>query len=355
MSEPLPKLVEVRRGNIIEARHRGSIVAVEPDGRIVARLGDEGLIVSSRSTIKPIQALPVITSGAAERFKIDSNELAVICASHDGEPIHTETVAGLLSKIGLDESALMCGVQRPYSERAAADLERRGLPFTQLHNNCSGKHAGMLATAVHLSLPTENYISADHPVQKEIATRFARMAGLGRNLTTAIDGCSAPTFGVPLLSLAIAFSRLVSPWSVSRDNQSGPAAAAADTAAFKWIIAAMTAHPEMIGGSNGRLDTELMRAAGGRLVSKVGAEAVHGLGALPSETFPRGLGVAIKVEDGAKRAVAPVVMETLAQLGVVGRPELERLVDYHQPHVLNHRRVRVGEVRAVFDLGMGTR
>src|SRR5262249_8869815 len=353
MSESLPKLVEVRRGQIVESRHRGSIVAVEPDGRIVARLGDEGLIVSTRSTIKPIQALPVITSGAADRFKINSNELAVICASHDGEPIHTETVAGVLSRIGLNEHALMCGVQRPFSEAAAAEFERRGLPFNQLQNNCSGKHAGMLATAVHLGLPTDNYVSPDHPVQKEIAATFSRMSGLGRVLTTAIDGCSAPTFGVPLISLAVALSRLVSPWRATRETGSGSAIDAGELAAVKWVVAAMTAHPELIGGSKGRLDTDLMRAAGGRVISKVGAEAVHVLGVAPGEAFPRGLGIAIKIEDGAKRAVPPVVIETLAQLGIIGRPELEKLTEYHHPHIVNHRRIRVGEVRAVFDLEFG--
>ncbi|HWX40961.1 MAG TPA: asparaginase [Blastocatellia bacterium] len=355
MTESLPKLVEVRRGAIVEARHRGSIVAVEPDGRIVARLGDEALVVSTRSCIKPIQALPLIASGAAEWFDIDSSELAVVCGSHDGEPIHTAKVAGLLAKMGLDEDALLCGAHRPYSEKATAELERQGLPFTQLHNNCSGKHAGMLATAIHLGLPLEDYVSAEHPIQKEIASTFARIAGLGRGFTTAIDGCSAPTFGVPLISLALAFARLANPWSANRTSESRAGLGPNEPAAVKWIVAAMTAHPEMVGGSEKRLDTDLMRVAHGRLISKVGAEAVHTIGVLPDERFPHGLGVAIKIEDGSKRAAAPVIIETLAQLGILARPELDALADYHQPHVFNHRKLRVGEVRAVFDLGIGSR
>jgi L-asparaginase II len=321
----------------------------------VARLGDEAFIVSTRSCIKPIQALPLITSGAAERFDIDSSELAVICGSHDGEPMHTAKVAGLLARMGLDESALLCGVHRPYSEKAAADLERQGLPFTQLHNNCSGKHTGMLATAIHLGLPLEDYVSPEHPIQKGIAATLGRIAEASRGLTTAIDGCSAPTFGVPLISLALAFARLANPWSANPASESRAGLGPNEPAAVKWIVAAMTAHPEMVGGSEKRLDTDLMRVAHGRLISKVGAEAVHTLGVLPGERFPRGLGIAIKVEDGSKRAVGPVVIETLAQLGILGRSELDLLADYHQPHVVNHRKLRVGEVRAVFDLEIGTR
>jgi len=245
------------------------------------------------------------------------------------------------------------GSENPLALGIVDEFERRGLPFNQLQNNCSGKHAGMLATAVHLGLPTDNYVSPDHPIQKEIAATFARMAGLGRGLTTAIDGCSAPTFGVPLISLAVALSRLVSPWRTTRETGSRTAIDAGELAAIKWVVAAMTAHPELIGGSKGRLDTDLMRAAGGRLISKVGAEAVHVLGVAPGEAFPWGLGIAIKIEDGAKRAVAPVVIETLAQLGIIGRPELEKLTEYHHPHIVNHRRIRVGEVRAVFDLEFG--
>jgi L-asparaginase II len=330
-------------------------VAVEPDGRIVARLGDEALAVSTRSCIKPIQAIPVITSGAAERFAIDSSEIAVICGSHDGEPVHTAKVAALLARIGLDESALLCGTHRPYSEKAAADLERQGLPFSQLHNNCSGKHAGMLATAIHMGFPLKDYVSPDHPIQKEVAATLASMAGLGRGITIAIDGCSAPTFGVPLISLALAFARLANPWSVNPAGGSRPAFGPDVAPAVKWIVAAMAAHPDMVGGSEKRLDTDLMRAARGRLISKVGAESVHTLGVLPNERFPRGLGIAIKIEDGSKRAVGPVVIESLAQLGILRRPELDSLAEYHQPHVLNHRKLRVGEVRAVFDLGIGTR
>ncbi|HEY6329433.1 MAG TPA: asparaginase, partial [Blastocatellia bacterium] len=211
MDESKPILVEVRRGPILEARHRGSIVAIEPGGRVVASLGDPGMIICTRSSVKPIQAIPVITSGAADRFDITSKEMAVICASHSGEPQHTETVLGLLSRIGLSEEDLRCGAHRPYSEAAAAQLERDGIGFSAIHNNCSGKHAGMLATAVHRGLPTADYLSPEHPVQRAIAETLEKMAGRQQSLVKAVDGCSAPTFALRLVELAAAFSRLVNP------------------------------------------------------------------------------------------------------------------------------------------------
>lgn len=353
MSDHLPRLVEVRRGSIVEARHQGSIVAVEPDGRIVARLGDESMTVSTRSCIKPIQAITVITSGAAERFNLSSREMAVICSSHEGEPMHTDTVARILARIGLDERALGCGPHRPYSEETAVRLEREGLPFTQLHNNCSGKHAGMLATAVHTGAPIENYLSTEHPVQRNIQSVLLRLAGLSRSVPVAIDGCSAPTFGVPLSSIALAFARLVNPWSagdLKADPGPGQVLNPDEGAAAKWIIGAMTAHPEMVGGTRGRLDTDLMRATRGKLISKVGAEAVHAIGVLPGDRFPRGLGIALKIQDGAKRALHSAVIESLRQLGLLEDNELALLADYHHPEVKNHKNLIVGDIRPSFEL-----
>jgi L-asparaginase II len=341
MSEKTTVLVEVRRGEIVESHHRGSIVAVDPDGQVRARLGDPAVITSTRSTIKPFQALPLIASGAADHFGFTPREIAVTCASHDGEPIHTERVAGMLARIGLDESALRCGAHAPYSDSAARRLEREGGPFNQLHNNCSGKHTGMLATAIHRGLPIEDYVQPDHPVQRAIISAFARLAGVDEDMPTAIDGCSAPTFGVPLVSIATAFARLAS----GEDADLG--------AASRRVVEAMIAHPEMIGGTKGRFDTDLLRAAGGKLVCKVGAEAVYGVGVLPSERFPRGLGMAFKIEDGSYRGLGPAVVETLARFGVLDEIEQSRLASYHRPEVMNRRNTVVGEVRTVFDIEIG--
>jgi L-asparaginase II len=359
-------LAEVRRGAIVEAVHRGAIVALEPDGKIIASLGDIDFITSTRSAIKPFQALPFILSGAADRFNISQRELAIVCASHSGESYHTETVAALLERLGLDESALRCGAHPPYHEATAKQLERDGQPFTQIHNNCSGKHTGMLATCVHRGLATDNYTDKAHPIQQEIIATFSRLAGLGEPIPTAVDGCSAPTFGVPLRALALAFARLVEAASRhDRVDETGsgsqfqveklpPQLAEAarrvmHALAARRLVAAMTAHPEMVAGS-ARLDTDLMRAARGALVCKIGAEAVHCIGLLPCAKYPRGLGIAVKIDDGAARGLNSAVVETLVQLGVLDEAQQTELSSYHQPVITNHRGLEVGEVRAVFEL-----
>ncbi|HKP86144.1 MAG TPA: asparaginase [Blastocatellia bacterium] len=352
MSNMLPVLVEVSRGAIVESRHRGAIVLADPGGKVLASIGDADLISSTRSAIKPIQALPIITSGAAERFGLTGRELAAACASHEGELIHTETVAGMLARVGLDETALRCGAHAPFSADRAVELERDGLAFNQLHNNCSGKHAGMLMTAAHRGLSLDDYVSVEHPVQREIVKTFARLGDLDENLPTAIDGCSAPTFGVPLRSLAVAFARLVN----CAGERQAPAALDGDLAgAANRAVRAMIEYPEMIGGTKGRFDTELLRASHGKLVCKVGAEAVYAVGVLPCEKFPRGLGLAFKMEDGSYRGLGPAVVEALVQLGVLDEAESARLASFHHPILENRRGLGVGSVRAVFELRFNER
>ena len=347
MNNEFPVLAEVRRGAIVESRHRGVIVVLEPDGRVIARLGDDSLVTSTRSTIKPIQAIPIITSGAADHYHLTPRELAIACASHEGEPIHTQTVIGMLARVGLDETALRCGAHAPYNAETARQLEQEGLPFTQLHNNCSGKHAGMLMTAVHRKLTIDDYYLTEHPVQRDIISAFSRLSNLDETFPTAIDGCSAPTFGVPLRSLAIAFARIASACGADEsDSQINSDLAEA----ARRIVPAMIEYPELVGGTK-RFDTDLLRAARGKLICKVGAEAVYSIAVLPSEQFPRGLGIAIKMEDGSYRGLSPSIVETLVQLGILTGSEAAELSLYHHPIVDNRRGLRVGEVRAIFDLG----
>lgn len=348
MSNELPVLVEVRRGPIIESRHRGVIVIADPEGKVLFQFGDARLSTSTRSTIKPIQALPIITSGAADHFDLTNREIAAAAASHEGEPIHTEAAALMLAKAGLGESALLCGAHAPYSPEAAAQLERAGLPFNQLHNNCSGKHAGMLLTAVHRGLSIEDYVSPAHPIQHEIIRTLAQLGDLPEDLPTAIDGCSAPTFSVPLDSLAIAAARLV---NAASEDESAIVLDSDLAKAAHRVVEAMIEYPEMIGGTKGRFDTDLLRAARGKLICKVGAEAVYSVGVLPCEKFPRGLGLAFKMEDGSYRGLAPTVVETLAGLGVLDETEVKQLESYHRPIIDNRRGLRVGEVRTIFELG----
>lgn len=338
------QLVEVRRGSITESWHRGHVLAIEPDGNVVAYLGTPQTTVTFlRSSAKPFQAMPLLVSGAAERFGFTDREVALACASHNGEPIHTELASSMLEKIGLGPDALKCGVHEPYGVEAARALRERGEAPNVLHNNCSGKHAGMLAVALHLGAPIETYNRPEHPVQLAIGKTIAQFANMPvEDLAVAVDGCAVPVFGITVKAMALAFARLVSP-PQSFDEPT--------RRACERIVRVMSTYPELIGGTSDRLDTEIMRAAPGRLVSKVGAEGVYTAGIKPCEEWPRGLGVALKIEDGDDRRARPtVVVETLRQLGVLKDESLEAMAKYAYFPVLNRPGDIVGEIRAKFAL-----
>jgi L-asparaginase II len=341
--EPAP-LVDVRRGQITESRHRGHVVAVDAEGRCVARLGQPEVTTYLRSSAKPFQAVPLVATGAADHFGFTEKEIAIACASHNGEAIHTETVAGMLDKIGLDASALKCGVHEPFSKEVAAALQAEGLHPTVLHNNCSGKHTGMLALALHLGAPIETYDQMDNPVQQLILRSVSDFSGVAiEEIALGVDGCGAPVFGVPVTAMALMYARLVTQPEDFSDSASRKAAAR--------ISRAMTAHPEIVGGRAERLDTKVMLAGRGQVVSKVGAEGVYTAGVLPSEKWPRGLGIAIKIEDGEDRRSRPtVVIETLRQLNILDDAAIAELAPYSRFPVRNHRGDEVGEVRASFEL-----
>jgi L-asparaginase II len=346
--EPAP-LVEVRRGAITESRHRGHIAVVDGDGPVVAQLGAPETLTYLRSSAKPHQAVPLITSGAAERYGFDDREIAVACASHSGEPVHVETVAKMLEKIGLDKSALKCGTHEPFSSEETRRLRASGEKPNVLQNNCSGKHTGMLALARHLDAPIETYDQPDNPVQLLIGRIIEQFSGVSlEDIAVGIDGCGVPVFGVTVRAMALMYARLVAPpldWD------------AETRAACKRIVGAMTSHPGMVGGTVERLDTEMMRATEGALISKVGAEGVYTVGVLPQERWPRGLGLALKIEDGEDRRARPVaVIESLRQLGVLTQEAYEAVKPYSNFIVYNHRGDTVGEVRASFELKLiGTR
>ena len=341
--EPAP-LVEVRRGSITESRHRGHIVVVDGDGKVLAHLGAPETVTHLRSSAKPHQAIPLITSGAADHFRFSEKEVAIACGSHNGDPMHTETVASMLQKIGLDESALKCGTHEPYSKDAARKLRERGEPPRVLQNNCSGKHAGMLALALHLGAPTETYDEADNPVQLAIGRVIERFSGVPlEDIAVGVDGCGVPVFGVTVRAMALMYARLIMPPATFDDRT---------RAACVRIVSAMNEYPEMIGGVTDSLDTALMRAAPGRIVPKAGAEGLFTAAIAPSDQWPRGLGLALKIEDGDKggRARRPAVIETLRQLGVLSDAALDGLATYTSGSVRNHRDEIVGEVRASFEL-----
>jgi len=336
-------LVEVWRGAIVESRHRGHLIAVDGKGGRIASLGGSETVTYLRSSGKPFQAIPVIVSGAADRFEFTEQEIAIACGSHSGEPIHVDTVRSMLDKIELDERALKCGVHEPFSTEVAAELARTGQPPSVLQNNCSGKHTAMLALALHVGAPTASYDDWSNPVQQEIARTVAAFSDVPVDqIAIGTDGCGVPVFGVSVHAMALMYARLASPPD-SFDT--------ATRDACKRIVKAMIDYPEMVGGAKNRLDTELIRAGAGRLISKIGAEGVYTVGVLPCPEWPNGLGLALKIEDGDDhRARPPAVIEALRQLNVLSDKELVALAAYAPTVITNRRGERVGEARAAFTL-----
>ena len=327
----------VTRGSFVESAHRGHVVAVDGRGRTLASLGSAEAVAFMRSAAKPFQAVPLVASGAAESFGLEDRELAVACGSHDATNAHTETVVSMLRKAGLNVSDLNCGAHEPYSKEAAEALKAEGSRPTAVHNNCSGNHAGMLALARHLGADVKTYHLPRNPAQREILRAVSQFSGLpSEEIGYAVDNCAAPTFALTVGTMAQMLARLVAP--------DAPDAA-------RRIVGAMMAHPSMVEGE-GELDTELMRAAPGRLVSKVGAEGIYAAGVLPCERWPAGLGLACKIEDGDKgdRARPPVAVELLRQLGVLNEDEVKSLSKFSHQTLKNHRGEEVGEVRAAFRL-----
>jgi L-asparaginase II len=341
-------LLEVRRGGVPESLHLGSIAVADAAGNLIASVGDPRLVTFLRSTAKPIQALPVIESGAAECFAVTPKELALICGSHGGTDEHAEMAAGLLARLGLSESDLLCGSHRPMDEATAKRLDREGEDATPLRHNCSGKHAGMLAHAMHLraqgSLQTAPYIDPDHPVQRANLAMLADLAGMDPEaIVVGIDGCSAPTFALPLQCAARALAHLM-------DSAALPPRRAE---ACRAVVAAMTTHPMMVAGP-GRFDSELIRLANGALIAKGGAEGYEGVGIAPGVLGPGSpaLGVAVKILDGdpTGRAVKAVTIEALRQLGATDEGSVAALGDHAAGPIRNWRGVAAGETKTCFEL-----
>lgn len=339
---PAP-LVEVWRGPIVESRHRGHVAAVDGEGRLVAHLGEPGTVTYLRSSAKPFQAVPLLTSGAAERFGLTEAELAIACGSHSGEDLHVETVARLLEKLGLDESLLKCGVHEPFDRATAERLRARGETPGVLRNNCSGKHTGMLALALHLGAPPELYDDPESPVQQSVLRAVAQFSGMNADeIALSTDGCGVPVFGLPVRAMALMYARLVAPPS-GFDTET--------RAACARLTGAMNARPELVGGTHERFDTKVMRAGRGLLVSKIGAEGVYTAGVMPCERWPKGLGLAFKIEDGEdRRARSTIAIEALRQLDVLNEDAYEALSPYASFPVQNHRGEKVGQIRASFRL-----
>lgn len=337
MSESPPLRVEVTRADLVESVHHVAACAIDAGGGVLFEAGDIDAPVYLRSAAKPFIAAAIVEAGAAERFGFSSREIAVIAASHSGEPIHVEAVASILEKIGVDASALQCGIHWPYDENAAETLRREGLQPTILHNNCSGKHAGILALCKVLGADTSTYLSATNPAQRYILDFCARLSDDdAATWPIGIDGCGIPVYATSLRRAALSFVRLATLRGVR----------SADAQALRTVRDAMLDHPLYVAGS-GQLDTELMLAGDGNVVSKAGAEGVHGVGAVR-----QGYGYAAKVRDGSARARGPSTMAVLRRLGVLDEAQLAKLARFASPNVYNRAGRIVGEVRVSPRIGL---
>jgi L-asparaginase II len=336
-------IAETTRGGIVESVHQGVVVAVDAAGETVAAAGDPEQIVFFRSSAKPFQAIPVVESGAADAFGLTPAELALCCASHAGSPAHQQQVAAMLAKIGLTPADLQCGCPLPMDEVDAARIVLGEIPPSPLHCDCSGKHAGMLATIVHEGLSRHDYLEPSHPLQQRILGIMAEVMRTPReSIILGADGCSLPTFAAPLRAFATAYAALAAP------ERTPPGAGREHTAALDRLRAAMATHPDNVSGP-GHLVSDLMTLSGGRVVAKSGAEGLICL-AVPE----RELGIAIRVLDGSFRAHAVVAVATLEQLDILDAPTRGAILARHSPKLRNHNSRLVGEIRPAFQLQSAT-
>jgi len=328
---PWQDRVIVVRNGVVESSHAVHVAVVDARGRTVALGGDPIRSTYFRSSAKPLQALPLIEDGVAERWAFEDSELALCCASHGGEPEHVSGVRALLQKTEIDEASLECGAHLPMHVPSAHDLIQSGASAERIHNNCSGKHAGMLALAKHHGWPLKGYRHHDHPVQQRMLDEVSRWTGLQKAaIGVGVDGCGVSCFSLPVVAMAEAYA--------------GFAEAAENGGAAGAIVAAMTGHPWRVAGT-GRLCTALMQATSGSVFAKVGAEGVYGAG-IPE----RGWGVALKVEDGGWRAAEVALLSVLDQVGALHDVEAEALVPFRPRRLVNTCGDEVGTITAEIEL-----
>ncbi len=321
--------VVATRGAILESRHRVHAAVVDERGELIGSAGDPSLVTAWRSSAKPMQAASFVASGILDAVGWGNDELALACASHAGEPEHVAIAAQMLQSLGLEEGDLACGPHEPLSKRGSKLLKDSGLHPTRLHNNCSGKHAAMLAHAVHAGSGALGYQRAEHPVQQACLRTVSRWTGIDtKKMLVAVDGCGVTTFGLPLEAMAAAFARFA-------------VAAERGDEVPNRIFDAMRSRPFLIGGTD-RFDTVLLEATGGQVVAKVGAEGVHSA-AVPE----RGLGIAIKVEDGSQRAQHAAVIRLLQLLRILSDDLPGRLAGFARTPVVNTRGETVGELAPI--------
>ncbi len=325
-----PVIVEIVRNGVVDSFHRAAWALADPDGNVLWSGGDIDRPVFLRSCSKIFQTIPVIETGAADRFGFTDAELAVMTSSHSGEPVHQEAVRSILRKIWLDESYLRCGPHPPFHAPTRHELYRKGEKPAPIHNNCSGKHAGMLALAVHIGADLEGYTGAGHPVQKVVKRAFARMACIDEDFPVGFDGCDVPAFIVPLRHAARAAARFADPSSIEDPSLAK---------AVRRLSRALLAEPYMLAGE-GRFCTALARAGEGRVIGKNGAEASYIAAVLRD-----GTGLAMKVDDGAWRASYAFLARVFYEMGLLGGPHFPEMEPFLHPKTFNHVGREVGFTR----------
>ena len=321
-------------GYHVENVHLGSVAVVNRHGELLCSVGDPHTLTFTRSAIKPFQALPFLQGDGPARFGLDSDEVALLCASHSGEPKHVAAVESMLAKIGLDEDCLACGCHVPLYYDSVGQAPPAGVQWRQVHHNCSGKHSGFLAWCRLHGVSIQDYLDRGHPLQQAVRAALADTAGLdAAAMPVGLDGCSAPNYALPLSKLAHLYARL--------------AQGAADPvigAPMGDLFDAMTARPDLVSGE-ARCDLAYMQAGKGDWVSKVGADAVQTIGIRSA-----GLGIAIKIADGATRSLQTATFAVLDQLGLLDAGSRTLLEPYRQPLLRNVRGAVVGDIRAVLTL-----
>ncbi len=325
-----PFLVEVTRGNLVESRHRGSVSVVDAEGATVLSIGDVDRRVFPRSAVKALQAMPLVESGIADKYGLSDEEIALACASHSGEPEHVAAAQSMLGKAGQDAGCLECGVHWPMGEAANRALAAKGGSPSALHNNCSGKHAGFICLACGLNESPKGYVSADHRVQRSVREALEDITGACHTAEkSGIDGCSIPTYAIPLPSLAFGFARFGTGIGLPGEGR----------AAAARIRKAVARHPFMVAGTD-RFDTKLMECLGERAFVKVGAEGVY-CGAFPE----LGYGIALKAEDGNARAAEAMMAALALRFLTLTDDERKTIGALAQPVLKNWNGIELGQIR----------
>ena len=328
-------MVYVQRGLLTESIHTGHMAAVDYRGDLIASVGNPQFVTFARSTAKLLQAIPLLETGAASSLGLNQADIAVTCASHSGEAAHTKQVQSLLSKAGLSSSLLQCGIHPPFDQLSAEKVRQSGEDFTAVHNNCSGKHGGMLVLAHYLHASLENYMDPNHPVQKAMLKVISEMTEMPiEDIHLGTDGCGVPVFGLPIAKLALGYSKLGHGESMSAQRSE----------ACTTIISALRKHPYLLAGRN-RFDTRLIEVTGGRIIGKMGAEGVFTL-AIPEEKTA----MVIKIQDGSERALYPAVVEALSQMNMLTADELQELRTFHHPITRNWKGDQVGSLLPAFQV-----